>query len=259
MVKRKRLRNYLDKQFNGMKENLNQVSEVMDDDKLHDLRLNAKKVKAVSGFLKESLNDKKKYSVKELSELFHITGDIRTAQLNLKAVEDYEIKSEAFKKEQIDVIKNDSKELVGKRKKYNKNISSVRKKIRENSTAIKNKSAIDFYNDNIKVLSNNLKLIDENNLHDSRKIIKKLLYSLKLLPASLMQKLNVNKDYLDKMQDLIGNWHDTAVTVDLLTKAGAVEDEHLAALKKKKQDQFENIIQETKDFDNNIRLSKAEN
>src|SRR4051812_25123281 len=112
MVTKKRLQKYLDKQLKSMQTDLDDMSKEVDKDKLHNLRLHAKKVKAVSGFLKASLHDKNKYSIKELKEVFHTNGDIRTAQLNLESVEDYQIKNEAFENEQKQVIEQDSNTIV---------------------------------------------------------------------------------------------------------------------------------------------------
>lgn len=256
MVRRKRLKRYLFKELNGMRNNLNGLKEEVDEKKLHSLRLNAKKVKAMSAFLKECLHDKKKFSIKDLKDLFHNAGDIRTAQINLKALDELHIKSTAFAEEQDKVIKNDSKALVSKRSKYNKNISSLRRRISNNLTSIKSNSAIDFYFQNIKVISNSLRIIDGKNLHETRKIIKKLLYNLKILPPSLSQKININKEYLDKVQDLIGKWHDTEVTLDLLKKIGSVDEEAIRSLNTKKHDQLQAIVQETREFDTNVMHPK---
>jgi CHAD domain-containing protein len=185
MVNKKRLRKYLYKHLEGLKNNLDDLSEQMDADKLHDLRLHAKKVKAVSGFLKSSLHDKDKYSIKELKELFHAAGDIRTAQLNLEMLKEHSIETEKFEKEQKQVIDKGSEAIAVNNKKFTKNISSLRKRISDHLTAVKSNSAIAFYYENIKVLSNNFKVIDEADLHDNRKIIKTLLYNFKSFTNSI--------------------------------------------------------------------------
>jgi len=256
MVNKKRLRRYLDKELTGMKNNLNDMTLQVDAEKLHALRLNAKKVKAVLGFLKESLHNKNKYAIKELQELFHTAGDIRTAQLNLKTLEDHEIKIEPFETDQKEVMEEKSKVIADKNKKFNKNISSIKKKIGQNLTSIKNNSVIAFYYDNIKILSNNFKVIDEVDLHDSRKIIKKLLYNLKILPPSLTKKININRDYLDDLQELIGKWHDTFVTLELLSKTGSVDGDHFSFLINKKEERLKKIVQGTRDFDSNVMFAK---
>lgn len=256
MIHKKRLRKYLDKQLAGIQNNLKDMHEVVDKEKLHDLRLNAKKVKAVSSFLKESLPDENKYSVKQVKEIFHTAGEIRTAQLNVETLEEQHIKNETFLKNQREVIERDGALLLNNRKRFDKNISSLRKKIGRNLKDIKDKKAIGFYYDNIKILSESLRMIDENNLHDCRKIIKRLLYNLKLLPASLLPLLKLNKDYLDNLQRWIGDWHDTVVTLELLIKAGTSDRGSVDKLTSRKQDQLAKIVHETRDFDDRVMLTK---
>lgn len=256
MVKKTILKKFLDKHLSEMQHTLDGVSIEMNEDKLHYLRLQAKKVKAVSGFLKESLHEKDKYAIKEIKELYAIAGNIRTAQLTIKTLESHEIKSETFEKDQKEIIENDSKVIACKNRKFAKNISGLRRKMSKNLTSIQDNSVIAFYYSNIKILSNNFKIIDEENLHDSRKIIKKLLYNLKLLPPVLLEKIRLNKDYLDNLQDLIGKWHDTEFTINLLTKDGTVDEQGINSLVKQKQDQLQTIIDETREFDNNVMLAK---
>jgi CHAD domain-containing protein len=51
-------------------------------------------------------------------------------------------------------------------------------------------------------------------LHKARKLIKELLYIQSLLPQKITDELKLNKDYLDQLQDAIGQWHDAAIVAD---------------------------------------------
>src|SRR4051812_39348404 len=112
MVRKKRIRKYLDKQLNGMQKTVGEITKVIDRDKLHRLRVHAKKVKAIAYFLKESFHHKMKYSIGDLKEVFNTAGEIRTAQLNLETSKDLHIESEPFIKEQHHIIENKSKEFI---------------------------------------------------------------------------------------------------------------------------------------------------
>jgi CHAD domain-containing protein len=48
-------------------------------------------------------------------------------------------------------------------------------------------------------------------LHKARRQIKELLYVHGLLPAGLARELDLDKEYLDRLQDAIGKWHDAAM------------------------------------------------
>lgn len=256
MLNRKRLRKYLDKQLKEMQDNLGEMSKETDKEKLHDLRLHAKKVKAVSGFLKDATGNKSRYSIKEIKELFDTAGEIRVAQLNLKTLKEHEITNETFEKTQRDIIEQGSNTIVSKNKKFGNDVSSLRKRIDKNLTAIKNNKIVAFYFDNIKTLSNQFRLIEEEKLHHSRKIIKKLLYDLKVLPEALVLKIGINKGYLDELQELIGQWHDIDVTLNLLKTTVNIDEGNLESLIKQKQEQLAKIVEATRDFDSNVMLAK---
>ncbi len=255
MVKRKKIKEYFEKQCDGLINDLLNLENNIDADIIHDLRLHAKKIRSVASFLKECQDNNKKFSTKKLKDLFHNAGEIRTAQLNLETLNHLNIQNEAFIKDQSGIIENDSKTLVDKGKKHNRDIGKLKKSISGNLRDIKNNSVIAWYYINIKRLSDNFKVIDENNLHDSRKIIKRLLYTLKILPASLLLKLNLNVNYLDSIQELIGTWHDSVVTLEILSKAGIADGEGFSELIRKKQDQLEIIVRETRSFDADVMFA----
>jgi CHAD domain-containing protein len=252
MIERKRIQKYLSKQFLGIKNNLFEMGDDIDKGKLHELRLHSKKAKAITSFLQESLGKKNKYSITELKELFHCAGNIRTAQLNLETIKLAAINNDAFEKCQQSIIDNEAKELATRKIGYKEQINKLGKRLYTNLHDVSNKATISFYHINLRSLRDNLLVIDENRLHDNRKIIKKLLYNLKLLPASVAKKINVNKDYLDNLQDLIGRWHDTLITLEQLGDAGITNENDLAQLRRNKLNLFETIIKESKEFDSRV-------
>jgi CHAD domain-containing protein len=252
MIWRKRIKKYLFKQFRGIKDNLPEMGGYIDKDKLHELRLHAKKAGAITSFLQESLGKKNKYSIKELKNLFHCAGNIRTAQLNLETIKITAINNDAFEQKQQLIIDDQAKELTAGTKEYNWLISKLKKRLNKSLDNISNKAALSFYHTNLKWLRDNLQVIEETRLHDNRKIIKKLLYNLNLLPASTAKKINVNKKYLDNFQDLIGKWHDTVITLEQLALAGTTDENDLAQLLLNKQNFYEIIIRESKEFDNRV-------
>lgn len=252
MIKRKRIQKYLFKQFQGIKNNLFEIGKNIGKDKLHELRLHSKKAKAITSFLQESLGIKNKYSIKELKELFDCAGNIRTAQLNLETIKLAAINNDAFEKCQQSIIDNEAKKLIARKADFKEQINILEKRLYSSLHDVSNKAAISFYHKNLRLLRDNLLLINENQLHDNRKIIKKLLYTLKLLPSLVAKKINVNKGYLDNLQDLIGKWHDTVITLEQLRDAGITNENELAQLRQNQRQLFETIIKEIGDFDNRV-------
>lgn len=256
MIKRERIQKYLFKQFQGIKNNLVEIGNNIDKDKLHELRLHSKKAKAVTSFLQESLDIKNKYSIKELKELFDCAGNIRTAQLNLETIKLAAINNDAFEKCQQSIIDNEAKKLIARKADFKEQINTLEKRLYSNLHDVSNKAAISFYHKNLRLLRDNLLVIDENQLHDNRKIIKKLLYTLKLLPSLVAKKISLNKGYLDTLQDLIGKWHDTVITLEQLAVAGITDENELAQLRRNQWQIFKTITKEIANFDSNILLVK---
>jgi len=55
-------------------------------------------------------------------------------------------------------------------------------------------------------------------LHNARKQIKILLYNRKIARTALEGgKLNISDEYLDKLQGLIGDWHDNILALQLFS------------------------------------------
>lgn len=252
MAKTKKIQKFLNKQWQEMESNLDALCITWDSEKLHDLRLNAKKTKAVGSLLKACSSNKKKFSIKKLKELFDHAGEIRTAQLNVEALHENHVHNEQLEKEQNMVIERESGELCRRKKSYSRNIKKLKKSIAIHSSKIKNKSIISYYQKSQEELSVNfLPPVKEAILHDNRKIIKKLLLALKALPKPLEKQINIDKEYLDNLQDLIGKWHDSMIASEML---GSDNPGH-QALNDKKQNQLEAIENLTNSFDKKVVCS----
>ena len=253
MVKKKKLKEYLHKHLTAIENNLKSTAKELDTDTLHDLRLGAKKVKAISYFLHEALPGKDGSSTQKLKKIFRTAGDIRTAQLNLEAIEKHKIKNSSFKKNQQKIIRKNTGALVKNRKDFKKDISKLHKDFDAHVTSIKKKTVIAFFHDHVKALNHNFKEVDEATLHESRKIIKKLIYVMKLLPQSVKDELHINSQYLNFIQDVIGQWHDAGVTLILLRKSAGTTNTALASLVDEKEKLLQKVIDNTKHFLHSLR------
>lgn len=255
MAKTKKIQKFLNKQWNEMGNNLNAYCITGDREKLHALRVNAKKIRAVVSLLKACSNGKKKFSIKQLKELFAHAGEVRTAQLNAEALHEHYIQNEELQKEQNFVIERESDELCRRKENYDMSIKTLKKSTAIHFSKIKNKSILLYYQNSLQELSINFSPpIKEDDLHDNRKIIKRLMLALKTLPDSVTDQINVNQKYLDDLQDLIGKWHDTIIAADLLGK----DDRGYQSLNDKKQMQIEAIENLSASFDEKVKVSTEE-
>src|SRR2546423_1104940 len=104
MVKEKRLKDYFNKRWQAILKNLDTLCTVSDSEALHDLRLNAKKVKGLTDLLKSSSKHPKNFSTKLIRPLFQQTGAIRIADLNLKTLKEYQFQNKNLELEQNSII-----------------------------------------------------------------------------------------------------------------------------------------------------------
>ena len=257
MVKKKQLSKFLHKRWDAIADTMNHICEVCNQETLHQIRVNAKKIKALLQLLNACSKHEKTFSAKRLKGLFHHAGEIRTAQLNEAMFTEYQLPCNNLKEEQHSIIVHESKVLCERSASYSNDIKKLERKFTQKLTRIKDKKILSYYNQNLETLSFNFTApIDPDVLHDSRKLIKNLLYALKALPSSLVQKLNLNENYLDNLQDLIGQWHDAEITLAMLMKTGNDMDAGYEELALRKQKLFEAIQHLTESF--NIRVINKE-
>ena len=155
---------------------------------------------------------------KPVKKIFKHCGLIRNAYINLQLGERYHLESEQFKNSQQLIIDNGTLELKALENKYLKTIKVVYARINEDFKMISNNCINEFYNQNLEQVAGMLDQLEFNEaLHTARKQIKTLLYNRKVAQKALAGKLQVNNDYLDKLQDSIGNWHDNMLAIDLFS------------------------------------------
>jgi CHAD domain-containing protein len=221
MISRKKFMNFFDERFEGIIHSADELSSAWNKETLHQLRVNAKKVKAVAGLLQECSGEKKAFKTRELKALFKHAGNIRTAELHLETFAQNNITVDSLVESQTNIISTESEKLCNEKESYLLEVKTLHERLSKNVTTIKNRSIVNYYRNGLaKLCSYFIIPIDVAHLHESRKLIKNLLYPLKLMPLSLVNKLNLNEEYLDYQQDIIGKWRDAIITLELLDSSG---------------------------------------
>ena len=86
-------------------------------------------------------------------------------------------------------------------------------------------------------------------LHNCRKELKRLIYRMEILPEQLKRELNLNKQYLEKLEEKIGKWHDTVIAIELSGTKAAIRKIHDTG-----KQQLEEIHLRSKHFKKKARL-----
>jgi CHAD domain-containing protein len=218
-MKRKTGKAHLNDLWEHMCSNLEAFIKEGDQEKLHQFRVNVKKIRAflllVDAALSQNTLSKQ---FKPVKKIFRHGGKIREAYINLQLGTHYELKNDDFNLKQVNEMEKEILLFREKAKKYLKTISQVHDELEDNLEAIEDNRISEFYQNQLGQIAVTLDKHEFNEeLHECRKRIKILVYNRKVAGKALNGNLNLNNDYLDQLQDSIGNWHDTTIAIELFS------------------------------------------
>jgi len=218
-MKKKTEKAYFNEQWEKMVVHLNTFLAGEDQEELHLFRVQVKKLGAMLILFDAVLHKSKLLKeFKPVREIFKRCGIIRNAYINLQLGIRYHLSNEHFSTSQQFIIENGAREFKALGRIYLKTIKSVHREIEDNLRPIDDNAIYEFYKTKLAQVANTLTDFQFNDeLHDARKQIKTLLYNRKIAFKALDGKLQVNNDYLDKLQDNIGTWHDNALAIELFS------------------------------------------
>lgn len=221
-MKKKREKIYFNGQWDEMTSHLRKFIESGEQEELHLFRVQVKKLRAMLELL--DINSAKhplQKDFKPVRKIFKRCGEIRDAFIKLQYGQRFQFKNEDFFMNHLYEIEKGTSEVKELGKQYLKIIKSAHDDIGGDLQHVGNKDIVEFYKSklyNIGSFMENLQFNEE--LHATRKQIKTLMYNRKIAQNALDGKLKISNDYLDKLQTLIGDWHDNVLALELFTSAG---------------------------------------
>ena len=210
---------YFDKVWKEMSLHLKLFLETGNQENLHSFRVQIKKLKALI-ILTENTDSHLTIIklLKPVSKLFKTAGRIREAHINLSLTEKYKIINEPFTAGQNQIITNGLANMRLNSSDTLLTIKDANKQIKKKLPKIKNSFISAFYNNQLELLNRNLEIPNfTEEMHQNRKLIKLLVYNHKLAVKALNNQINLNIEYLDKLQNKIGEWHDNLVAAQLFS------------------------------------------
>jgi CHAD domain-containing protein len=201
---------------------------------LHLLRLNIKVAKALFSFVEDLYNEP--YSAIELKSVFQKTGEIREIQIISAANHLPEKLIRELKKKE----KFLKKQLQRNIPRYIKFIESFRKGLNLPSALPDNQIIKVYFEKELMKANQDFQNQDREGLHQFRKSIKKLMFIYNALPKRIKNEVNLDGQHINKLQEKVGNWHDTYSSIEFLSygyfKKKSVDC--ISKLKKKETKQF---------------------
>lgn len=219
-MKRKEEKGYFNDQWMPMTVHFKNFIRTGDQEQLHLFRVQVKKLRAMLQLFNSASSRKQLLKdFKPVRQIFKHCGKIREAYINIQIGMHYQFTSEEFLLSKLHEIEKITSEVRNLEKKYIKAINTAYQNIVNGLKRLRNKTIIAFYETGIEKLSADLvNLQFDDGLHKARKQIKTLMYNRKIARKALEDKeLTISDDYLDKLQNLIGEWHDNILALHLFS------------------------------------------
>lgn len=233
----KSIKKYAHNRFRNLCKQLQRYEQRTNPDTLHRIRVELKKIKALFhlvGFCTDDFNARKKY--KPLKKIFKMAGCIR----------EFDVVVQMLHKYKIDSIRYDSHSVAERKKEsiacFRKNIFSYRHKV---SRCYKKMST--YFNEvNLKCSKKYILCVDKDlkqrlfpriragRLHESRKLLKEIIYLSPLYTYNA-----VGAKYYHELQDVIGDWHDKQMLINVLENDRSCPNPKV--IKKLKMDSFNDL------------------
>lgn len=228
MLKKKTQEKYLEKRSQEILALLEGFGVQEVQETLHALRVQVKKINA---FLQLSAVCSHKQKLpKTVKEMFKHAGSIRTAYLNMQFLQKYQAGQSQFKMEQEETMTLQTVEFAGKLSRYRKAVKKIPRHF-DKLQDIKKGCINDWYKTEIDKTQRSFESFPGDQLHASRKIIKNFMYVHEMLTKAGIAGLNLNIGYLDKLQEVIGKWHDVEDAAKLIASKETIH--------KKTRDRFQ--------------------
>jgi CHAD domain-containing protein len=213
------LQKYFDQRVKNLFNYLHDFDLNRDDVSLHEFRVEMKKLRSVIKFLKEIYPKQKlKKPAHALSNIFHAAGEIRQYQLLQQWFwknRFFVIENSYFPQNELQLLINNFHERLPEYKTdLKKVVTEVEKFIRRTSEILSKQYLIKLQTQLNKLCQKDLPV---NNWHELRKTIKQWMYA-----TNWMQQVEENNNdtfsYYNKLQEIIGEWHDFILLKDAISQ-----------------------------------------
>jgi CHAD domain-containing protein len=218
-MKKSHEKRYVKKAWHKMTTHFKGFAKTCAQEDLHQFRVEIKKLRAFFTLF-ESCSGKQHVikHFKPVKKIFKKAGEVRNNFINLRLANEYSLNDEHFTSEQQHEMAMKAAEMQQEGDKLIRRIKRTERRLIEDLKMIRNKVIVNFYKQTLYKISHQLSQHQfSEELHNCRKQIKYLLYNYHLLPKAVKKNVPLNTDYLDRLQNSIGNWHDHVLAVRLFT------------------------------------------
>ena len=218
-MKKAKLKRLLKKGIQAIGHHLDAFLATGEQDQLHQLRVQIKKLKSL--LLLFSVNERNKKLLrifKPVKKIFHDAGMIRDAHIHLQLADEFGIKHSAFYQQQAELLADETAKFCQAGRKHMKDINRTGKRLTSALKRIDATHITSFYRSELDSIALTLAKREFNeDMHECRKQIKNLLYNQKLATKIKNGNFRINIPYLDQVQEALGQWHDGILARDMFS------------------------------------------
>lgn len=212
-------------------------------DRLHQIRVDIKKTRAILSFVEKIY--KEKFGPDPLKNLFKKAGEIRQFQITMELLESISFPPKTviqnLKLKQDVIIKAFLLEIPN----YLKLVSQFREKYFFDLLIPSQKNITKYFNSRRMKANRSFNCRRRSKMHHFRKLLKKIMYVYDILPKKMKRHLELKGGLINKVQNEIGEWHDTYAAIDFLILNNADrKDNYIAALNQVEAKQFDNLFKQ---------------
>ena len=247
MISKTKLSSYFLKRCNNITDSLSRFCEIREHEEIHKLRVEFKKIRALVSLVKEcNKNSMIPREFESAKIVYRRAGVVRDAfiahqQQGLVAA-NTSMKDDNF-------LKHAADNFCMKEQLHLSVLNDWKITVREQFENVSNACVISYYRKWLSNLSEKFLSIEEEELHECRKIIKRLMYLYPLMSEQIRQSLRINISYLDTLQEEIGKWHDTIIAREHYSGSEQKDEKHLLKIELSGEARLKSIQLLTSNFD----------
>lgn len=232
---------FISSRLNSIKRQLRRFEFDRKMERLHQIRVDIKKIRAILSFVEKVCFQK--IETDHFNVLFKDAGEIRQYQITIELLE-----SISFPPQNI--IQNLKQKMDVQIKAFLIAIPSHLKLVNQ----VQENLFFDIHNPSEKTITNYLATRRKkanwsfnchrrSKMHRFRKLLKKIMYVYGILPKKMKKHFDLKTGLINKVQNEVGEWHDTYAAIDFLILNNANrKDNYIAALNELEAKQFDNLF-----------------
>ncbi|MDB4924232.1 CHAD domain-containing protein [Mucilaginibacter sp.] len=248
-MKKKEERKYFDQEWADMKSHLKSFFKKAQQEDLHGFRVQVKKLRAFL-ILSDSMGDHPKLAgyFKPINKIFKQAGEIRNAYMNQELGKAQQIHNNAFMDSQHQLEIKAGRKFKSNKVRFLERLNVTRRVLKGKIKPVSDLYISLFYQTRLEQIGDSLAILKfDDSLHQCRKQVKILIYNYKL--AHAVPAIGFNKDYLERVQAVIGDWHDHVLAIKLFSNE-MIDQAAVTKLKEQDSRLKKQITALTKDFYN---------